>query len=202
MTKIKICGLNRLEDISYVNQTLPDYAGFIVNVPKSHRNVSIERLKELTGQLDSRITPVGVFVNEPIEVVADLLNAGTIAIAQLHGNEDETYICRLRELTKRPMIKAFSIHSNADFDVALHSSADYILFDHGAGGTGETFDWGMISNISRPWFLAGGLSAENIPTAIECLKPYCIDLSSSVETLKKKDFEKIQQVVSLVRSMK
>ena len=97
-TRIKICGLTRLEDIQAVNEAKPDFAGFIVEFPKSRRSVTVEQLKALREKLDESILPVGVFVNAPVELPAQLLNEGTIALAQLHGQEDENYI---RQLTKR-----------------------------------------------------------------------------------------------------
>ena len=97
--KIKICGLKRPEDIRAVNEAKPDYCGFVIEVPKSSRCVSRDQVRELTAMLDEKILPVGVFVNAPEVLVAQLLNEGTIAMAQLHGQEDDTYIRRLRETT-------------------------------------------------------------------------------------------------------
>lgn len=98
MTRIKVCGLKRAEDIEYVNEALPDYCGFIVEFPKSSRCVSRETVRELVSRLDRRIVPVGVFVNAPVELPAQLFNEGTIGAVQLHGSEDEEYIGRLRAL--------------------------------------------------------------------------------------------------------
>ncbi len=96
MTRIKICGLSREEDIANVNEAGPDYCGFIIQVPRSRRNVSPERAAELSIRLDGRITPVGVFVNAPAELPARLAREGIIRMIQLHGQEDEDYIQRLR----------------------------------------------------------------------------------------------------------
>ena len=89
LVKIKICGLRRLEDIEAVNEFCPDYAGFIVDVPRSFRSVTPEKLKELTEGLRKEIIPVGVFVDAPEDLPARLLNEGIIGMAQLHGSEDE-----------------------------------------------------------------------------------------------------------------
>ena len=97
MPKIKICGLSRPEDITYINEAKPDYCGFIIDVPKSRRNVSISKVRELVQNLESQICPVGVFVNKDCGEVAQSLNEGTIQIAQLHGQEDEAYIRRIKE---------------------------------------------------------------------------------------------------------
>ena len=84
-TKIKICGLSRPEDIEAVNEVKPDYAGFVVEVPKSRRNVSVQQLRRLTALLDHGIVSVGVFVNAPVELIVGLLQDGVLAMAQLHG---------------------------------------------------------------------------------------------------------------------
>ena len=201
-TRIKICGLTRPEDIQAVNQAKPDFCGFIVEFPKSRRNVTVDRLKALRKELDENILPVGVFVNAPVELPAQLLNEGTIALAQLHGQEDEEYITRLKGMTDQLLIKAFSIKTEADIKKAIRSEAEYILLDQGAGGTGETFDWGLVPAIKRPWFLAGGLDCENLETAIHLLHPWAVDLSSSVETDGHKDPDKILEAVYAVRNIK
>ena len=201
-TRIKICGLTRPEDIQAVNQAKPDFAGFIVEFPKSRRNVTVEQLKALREELDDSILPVGVFVNAPVELPAQLLNEGTIALAQLHGQEDENYIRQLKTMTDQLLIKAFSIKTAGDIEKALQSPADYILLDQGGGGTGKTFDWSLIPEIQRPFFLAGGIGASNLGQAIREIHPYAVDLSSSVETEKRKDPMKIRQVVDIVREIK
>ncbi len=209
MTKIKVCGLRRPEDIEMVNQWKPDYAGFIIDFPKSFRSLDREQVRALTVNLDPTILTVGVFVNEPVKLAAELLKDGTLALAQLHGQEDEAYIRNLRSLTDKPIIKAFSIKTAEDVKRALDSSADYILLDQGAGGSGRTFDWNLVPRIKRPWFLAGGLGIENLGQAIERLHPWAVDLSSSLETElyegpyrgRYKDPKKVRQAVELVRNV-
>lgn len=186
-TRIKICGLTRLEDIQAVNEAKPDFAGFIVEFPKSRRNVTVEQLKALREELDDSILPVGVFVNAPVE---------------LPGQEDENYIRQLKTMTDQLLIKAFSIKTEADIKKAIRSEADNILLDQGAGGTGETFDWSLVPAIKRPWFLAGGLGCENLESAIHLLHPWAVDLSSSVETDGHKDPDKILEAVYAVRNIK
>lgn len=201
-TRIKICGLTRPEDIQAVNQAKPDFCGFIVEFPKSRRNVTVEQLRKLREQLDEKILPAGVFVNAPAELPAKLLNEGTIAMAQLHGQENEAYITQLKTMTDQLIIKAFSIKTEEDVEQALRSGADYILLDQGAGGTGETFDWNLVPSIKRPWFLAGGLGCDNLESAIHLLHPWAVDLSSSVETDGHKDPDKIVKAVQTVRNIK
>ena len=197
-TKIKICGLKRPEDITYVNEAKPDYCGFIIEFPKSSRNVTGALVRELTAKLNPDIIPVGVFVNAAPERVEELLLDGTIHIAQLHGQEDEAYIRRIQKNTGHQVIKAFSVKTAQDIENVLKSPADYILFDQGGGGTGQTFDWSLIPEIDRPFFLAGGLGADNLETAVQTIYPYAVDLSSSVETDGMKDRDKILKAVQLV----
>lgn len=206
MALIKICGLSREADIAAVNEAKPDYCGFIIDFPKSHRNVTAERVRQLRMKLRSEIIPVGVIVDQPVEKAAMLLNEGIVDIIQLHGQEDEAYIRQLRKLLKgrdRSIWKAFKIRSRKDFDNAMACSADAVILDNGYG-TGETFDWSIIEDAgkrmeSRKVFLAGGLTPENIGDAIHRLDVWGIDISSGVETDKKKDKNKILAAVQAAR---
>ena len=197
-TKIKICGLKRPEDITYVNEAKPDYCGFIIEFPKSTRNVTGDQVRTLIANLHPDIIPVGVFVNASPERVEELLLDGTIQIAQFHGQEDDDYIRRIQKSTGHQVIKAFSIKTAQDIEQALQSPADYILLDQGGGGTGKSFNWSLIPEITRPFFLAGGLGPENLEQAVHMIRPYAVDLSSSVETEGVKDRQKILEAVNLV----
>ena len=199
MTKIKICGLRRPEDIAYVNEAKPDFAGFIIDVPKSRRNVPREKVWELTALLSPEILPVGVFVNAPMETILSLVTDGTLKAVQLHGQESQSYLEELKKQVAVPLIRAFSIRSPEDLTEAEKSPADFVLLDNGAGGTGETFDWSLLSSFDRPFFLAGGLRLENITEAVSRFHPYALDLSSGVETDGYKDKEKIIAAVAAVR---
>lgn len=197
MTKIKLCGLSRQCDIEWANELKPDYIGFIF-WSKSKRNVSPERAKELKALLSPNIKAVGVFVDEPIENIAKLLSDNIIDLAQLHGSEDEEYIARLRTLSDKPIIKAFLIKSKEDAKRAEKSTADHILLDSGMG-TGKGFDRSLLKNISRPYFLAGGLYPENVGIAVDTLSPYAVDVSSGIETDNFKDRNKMAAFVNAVR---
>ena len=199
MTKIKICGLRRPEDIAYVNEAKPDFAGFIIDVPKSRRNVPQEKVRELTALLSPEILPVGVFVNAPMETILSLVTDGTLKAVQLHGQESQSYLEELKKQVAVPLIRAFSIRSPEDLTEAEKSPADFVLLDNGAGGTGETFDWSLLSSFDRPFFLAGGLRLENITEAVNRFHPSALDLSSGVETDGYKDKEKIIAAVAAVR---
>lgn len=197
MTKIKMCGLSRLCDIDAANELKPEYVGFVF-AKKSSRYLAPEQAAKLKKMLSPDIWAVGVFVDEKPEIVAGLLDNGTIDIAQLHGAESEEYIKKLRQLTDKPLIRAFRIQSAADIDDADNSSADYVLLDSGAG-TGSVFDWGLIRNIRRPYFLAGGLAPDNVENAVNKLHPFAVDVSSGIETDGVKDKLKMAAFVAAVR---
>lgn len=201
MTKLKICGLTCEEDIAAVNEVKPDFAGFIIEVPSSRRNLSAEQVKVLVKGLDKEILPVGVFVDARPELSISLLRDGSLWAAQLHGNEDEEYIEKIQNMTGKPVIKAFSIKTPEDVQRALRSPADYILLDQGTGGTGEPFDWSLVPPVRRPFFLAGGIGFENLREAISTLHPWAVDLSSSLETNGKKDPVKIRQIVRMLKQI-
>lgn len=190
MTKIKLCGLRRECDIMYANELLPDYIGFVF-VETSKRFVSVEEATKLKRMLDERIIPVGVFVDAPQEFIVSIVNKGVIGAVQLHGKEDNQYIKELRKKVDCTIIKAFRIDSEADVKEAETSYADYVLLDSGSG-SGKTFDWSYINNINREYFLAGGLTPDNVAEAIKILHPFGVDASSSLETEGYKDKEKMK----------
>lgn len=199
MSKIKICGLSRPCDVDYVNEAKPDFCGFIIGVPKSRRNVTPEKVRQLVKTLSPEIAPVGVFVNAPVEEIAGLTQDGTLQYVQLHGQEDEAYLAALRQKVTVPIIQAFKVTGTEDVRRAEQSTADYILLDNGSGGTGKTFDWSNLRNVTRPYILAGGLGPENLGQAVKQLAPWGTDLSSGVETDGYKDREKILAAVRAVR---
>jgi len=197
MTRIKLCGLSRPADIKIVNSLCPEYIGFVF-YEKSSRYVTPEKAVELKNLLSDRIKAVGVFVDEPLEMIVDLLDLGIIDFAQLHGNENDEYIKRLRELSKRPVIKAFRIQSKDDTKKAEGSLADFILLDSGQG-SGEAFDWELLRDIKRDYFLAGGLDPYNVKDALRILHPYAVDVSSGIEKDHIKDERLMAAFVSAVR---
>lgn len=198
MTKIKFCGLRRAEDIDCVNELGPDYIGFVF-WENSRRYIAPEAARKLKERLDPRIRAVGVFVDERPEAVARLLNDGVIDIAQLHGGESEEYISALRSMAGAPIIKAFRISSAADIEAAENSTADMVLLDSGYG-TGRVFDWSLIRAIGRPFFLAGGISEDNLREAVERFDPYAVDLSSAIETDGVKDSAKMERIMRILRA--
>lgn len=197
MTKIKMCGLSRHCDIDYANEIMPEYIGFVF-ARKSKRYVSPEKAFELRQNLDKNIIPVGVFVDSDINFVAELVNKKIIDIVQLHGSEDDNYIESLRKLVSVPIIQAFTIGKTEDIQKAEKSPAEYILLDSGKG-SGKTFNHSLIRNLKRPYFLAGGLTPENVREIAQILKPYAVDASSSLETAGYKDVNKMRAFADALR---
>lgn len=205
-TKIKICGLFRPEDIEAVNIAKPDYVGFIF-YPKSHRYVTAERAKALRAGLDPSIKAVGVFVNLGTDEAAGIIRTASLDIAQLHGDETDEDICRLRQ--ECPMLaqvwKAVRIKDGFNIgSLNQYSSADRLVLDayvEGYGGAGKSFDLNLIKGVDpKRIILAGGLNHQNIREAINTVRPWGVDLSSGVETHSKKDKDKIINIVNLIRN--
>lgn len=242
MTRIKLCGLTRIQDIEIANKLKPEYIGFIF-WDRSSRNVSAIQAARLKGKLDPEIKAVGVFVNAPAEQVISYYNVGIIDIAQLHGNENEEYIKKLHD-AGLTVIKAFkmkktgeniNLAGNVNIEIpekptgdaiteipekptgdvitetsgksaddviteAVKSSADYIMFDPGKG-EGATFNWQLIKGIKREFFLAGGLTPENIEKAVETVQPFAVDVSSGIETGGHKDPDKMVAFAKSTRAL-
>lgn len=196
MVAIKLCGLTRRCDAVWANECRPEYVGFVF--ARSRRCVRDEQAAQLRQVLRPDIEAVGVFVNEPIDHIAALVQRGIIQLVQLHGTEDASYVQALRRAVSVPIIQAYSIHCRDDMKKALQSTAEFILLDHGAGGTGQPFDWTLICSVNRPYFLAGGLSPDTAADAVR-LRPYGVDVSSGIETNGVKDREKMRAFVSQVR---
>lgn len=204
MTRIKICGLTRPEDIDAVNHYLPDYIGFVF--AQSKRQVDESRARELKLMLDARISAVGVFVNEDISRIISLCRLGVIDLVQLHGEEEEGYIRELKQRISKPVIKAVRITKGKTIHPGHVGESDFLLFDtyHKElyGGSGETFDWSMVGQPEKPYFLAGGLSNDNVLQAIAQLHPYGVDISSGVEKDGVKDAKKIGEIITNIRGHK
>ena len=197
MTKIKMCGLSSIEDIEAANAIKPDYIGFVF-AEISKRRVSAPEASKLKSKLDPDIKAVGVFLDDKLDFIASMLNLGIVDVVQLHGSENEEYIEKVREITNKPIIKAFIIRSKEDVERAEKSTADYILLD-GGKGEGKVFDWSLLKAIKRPFFLAGGLNPDNAADAVKALKPYAVDVSTGIETDGVKDREKMAAFANAVR---
>lgn len=204
MTKIKICGLTRIEDILAVNTFLPDYVGFVF--APGRRQIDYETGKQLKRHLNPAIKAVGVFVNEKIDLIAHLYENRIIDLVQLHGDETKEDINALKKLISCPVIKAVRVRESQDIIKASPLPCDYILLDtyqEGQyGGSGISFDWSLAQGMNKPFFLAGGIHSGNITKAMELTHAYCIDVSSGVETKGYKDPDKIKEVIGLIRNYK
>lgn len=198
MTKIKFCGLRRSEDAQAANQTMPDYAGFVFAQGK--RQVTEETAARLREILSPDILTVGVFVNHSTEAIARLAGRGIIQLVQLHGEESPAYIRQLRGVCPLPIIRALPV---AEFLPPVPDGIDYPLYDTACaqrGGSGKPFRWELLAATqSRPYFLAGGLSCFNVENAVTTLRPYCVDVSSGIETDGWKDPEKMKRFAEIVR---
>ena len=197
MVKVKLCGIRRPCEIDWVQKGRPDYVGFVF--AGTRRRVDDDTARQLRRRLDPGISAVGVFVDEPLEHIEALVEENCIQVVQLHGDETEAYIRELRRRTGVPVIKAFSVASREDIDRAERSCADYVLLDHGKGGTGTAFDWQLAQEMNRPYFLAGGLYPGNVAEAVRTLKPYAVDVSSGVERDGWKDKTLIDEFMAQVR---
>ena len=201
MTRIKICGLRRIEDIHIVNEYLPDYIGFVF--AKGKRTITWKEAAKLKEKLDTRIQAAGVYVNAPIYDILIAAQERIIDIIQLHGEENEEYILQLKEQTNLPIIKAIRVKSKEEIEKSQHIDSDYLLLDsydkYQYGGSGKTFDYRLIPHLEKPFFLAGGLGKDNIEYAIKDVKPFAVDISSHVEVDGYKDREKVRELIETVR---
>lgn len=200
--KIKICGLRRPEDAEAVNAVRADYAGFVF--AESKRRVTPEEARRIRTALDAEIRTVGVFVDAAVRDVAEIYRAGLIDLIQLHGREDAAYIAALRQLVgPAPIIRAARVRTAADILAAQALDCQYLLLDTYIpglqGGSGRQFDYAAIPPLEKPFFLAGGLTPENVAAAVVRVRPYAVDVSSGVETAGWKDEEKIRRFADAVR---
>lgn len=198
---IKLCGMRRAEDISYVNEFMPDYIGMIL-AEGFRRTVETEKAYEITRSLDSRIKKVGVFVDTPFEKVKAAHERIGLDVIQLHGNEDRAYVEKMRSLGI-PLWKAVRVSSSEDILKAEQLGCDRLLLDSfvkgAVGGTGVAADWEIIRNteIKLPYFLAGGINESNLAEALSVSND--IDISGGIETDGVKDREKIRKIISIYR---
>ena len=204
MMLVKICGLRREEDIGFVNEAGPDYAGFILS-GGFKRSIDPGTFLKLKASLDKRIKTVGVFVDEPISEIENLPEKPDVI--QLHGDEDKDYIKKLRSCFGGEIWKAVRADSAAAIERADKLGADRLLIDSfvkgAVGGTGKTADTQIINGavFETPFMLAGGVSAENVRQLTEGLGAVGVDASSSCETEGIKDRDKILALVRAVREL-
>lgn len=201
MAKIKICGITSLETVDVLNKVKPDYIGFVF--AESKRQIGLDVASNIVDKLDPSIKKVGVFVDYDAYELIKLVEEKFIDVVQLHGGENEHYIKALKKFIDCPIVKAVKVDGNKIVS-AVPPSADYVLLDtyskDMAGGVGKAFDWSTFdfSEIKKPLFLAGGVNLDNIDNALQ-YNPYAIDISSGVETDGKKDAQKIEKIMDIIR---
>ncbi len=207
--KIKICGIRRPEDVDAVNQYRPDYIGFVF--APTWRQISLDEALALAKKTDASIKKVGVFVNQPTTFLTEAYTSGAVDFLQLHGQEDEAYEKELARAMKakgvqnpeETWIRAYRIRGPGDFEKIGKTRSATLLLDafseKAPGGTGQAFDWSLIRNMEKPFFLAGGITKDNVREAMEKVHPFGIDASSSLETNRAKDPEKIKTLIERIR---
>ncbi|GAA0738154.1 phosphoribosylanthranilate isomerase [Clostridium oceanicum] len=196
-TKVKICGLKSLKDISIVNKYDIDYVGFVF--AKSKRQVTKELAKKMKERLKGKIKAVGVFVDTPYERINEIIEYASLDMVQLHGNETNDLCSKIN----KPVLKAISIKNKDSVNKVLkYKDICGFVVDGAVAGSGKVFDWNFIGDISSNYFtfLAGGLNEENVEEAIEKIKPQVVDVSSGVEVDGIKNEEKIKKFIRKVKN--
>lgn len=200
MTKIKICGITCREDVEILNEFLPEYAGFVMFFPKSRRNISAQTAVSLLSLLDKRIKTVAVTVCPTAQQVSEISECGFDFI-QMHGEVESTVI----DNSPIPVFKAFNVSDVDNVSIfAKNQKVCGYVFDAASPGSGKTFEWDILKNISHDdklYVLAGGLDCKNVTDAIEILNPDIVDVSSGVENESKtgKSREKVAEFINLAR---
>jgi phosphoribosylanthranilate isomerase len=202
-TRVKICGITRVEDGLAAAHAGADAIGLVFD-PRSPRHVTFDQARAIAASLPPYLTVVGLFVNAPAELVREALQRVAIDLLQFHGAETPDQ-CRQYQ---RPYIKAIPMRSGVDVGAAEREYADSrgLLLDtyhpEMAGGSGERFDWSRVpGGLTKPVVLAGGLSPQNVRAAIEAIHPYAVDVSSGVEQAKGiKDASRISAFIEAVRT--
>ncbi|MEI6353853.1 MAG: phosphoribosylanthranilate isomerase [Methylococcus sp.] len=185
-TRVKICGLTRIEDALAAVRLGADALG-LVFYPESPRVVSVEVARSIIERLPPFITIVGLFVNEDPGTIADIVSEVRLDLLQFHGDETEADC----QGFGRPFIKAIRMRSDLDLPAALarFPGASGFLVDafeaDAMGGTGRAFDWGRLTQaMAQNLIVAGGLRPDNVTAALKALRPYALDVSSGVEAQK------------------
>lgn len=184
-TRVKICGIMRRQDAEFAVKSGADAIGLVFYEP-SPRAVTMAQAAAITAQLPPFVSAVGLFVNASAEKVWQTLEQVPLSLLQFHGNESAEYCAQFN----MPYIKAVRMQTETDLIQADEhfAEASALLLDsyqQGVpGGTGQTFDWSMITAVSKPLILAGGLTTENVAEAIRQVSPYAVDVSGGVEESK------------------
>ena len=188
MTKVKICGLSTVEAVEATVLAGADYIGFVF--AESKRQVSLEQAHELAKLVTGKTKIVGVFVSPSLEDLEQAIGQVPLDMVQIHGTFDEALIPKISV----PVIRAIQL---SDQEAKVTSPADFLLFDAPVAGSGRTFDWDLLKDqtIQQDFFIAGGLTVDNVRQARETFQPYAVDVSSGVEPDGRKDIEKIKAFI-------
>ncbi|MBK8149301.1 MAG: phosphoribosylanthranilate isomerase [Acidobacteria bacterium] len=206
MTLVKICGITNFEDAELSVRCGADALGFNF-YPKSPRFVTPEAVGAIVDRLKTVVVKVGVFVDEPIESILETARIAKLDAIQLHGAESSEFASEIKARTGLVVIKAFRVSPDFRPEVVLKYDVDAILLDacnpHEHGGTGAIFDWEIARRVKRlvpALYLAGGLSGENVDSAIRKVQPFAVDSCSLLESEKgRKDREKLLRFVSVIK---
>ncbi|MDP8262848.1 MAG: phosphoribosylanthranilate isomerase [Candidatus Ancaeobacter aquaticus] len=204
-TKIKICGITNVEDALFCSDLGVDALGFVF--AESPRSVEPAQALEIINAIPKRLMAIGVFVNEDIRVVKEVVKECGLAMIQLHGEESPEYCQKAKDIGL-PIIKAFRVKDIESINaIEGYKDIDYILLDcysrKAHGGTGEVFDWTIAlkaKDFEKKMFLSGGLGPDNVREAINSIKPFAVDASSKLE--KKpgiKDHTLLKEYVHMIR---
>ena len=204
-SKIKICGIKKIETLKCCIQNNINYFGLIF-YKKSPRYISSESALDLINYSKNKnISSVGVFVNENIEYLHKILKKLNLNFIQLHGEENNQYIKDIKKNSNIKIIKVISVSTLADFKKIIeYPNSDLFLFDYKPsekelpGGNAKKFNWSLLKGIKieKPWFLSGGININNINDIKNYAIPYGIDVSSGVE--EKLGIKNNKKIVSLV----
>ncbi len=196
--KVKICGIKNFKEAEILNETMPDFGGFVF--AKSKREVSYDVAFKIKEILDPKIKRVGVFVDKTLDEIVKY--KPVIEYAQLHGDYSDDDVKFLKDkgfgviYVVRVLKKEYEINTDADF----------LLFDkfckNQYGGTNQTFDWDIKISANVPYFVAGGICAQNIMQMNEKLHPYGVDISSGAEENGIKTKQKVSNIIEIIRGIK
>ncbi len=203
-TRVKFCGFTREQDIQTAVALGADALGFVL-YEKSPRYVKAEQVVQLCAHVPAFISTVGLFVNPTVPQITRILNQAPISIIQLHGDESWNFALNVKKIMQRPVIKAVRVNAQTDWDEVAHYLEQLagVLLDADSsmyGGSGQVFDWGNIpSNLCGKIILSGGLSVDNVKSAIDTIAPYAVDVSSGIEQDKGiKDAEKMRAFMAQI----
>jgi len=200
--KVKICGIRDQETAKAAVDAGADALGFIF-VPESKRYISPHEAKVIIAAMPPGVVAVGVFSNASLESVNKIAVQCNLTAIQLHGEEPSYYL----NTTSLPVIRCVKVQDKFDLSQVRAIKADAILLDtyhpYLSGGTGETFDWSLVKNAgeSVPLILAGGLTADNVSTAVKTVRPCAVDVSSGVESYGVKDKVKIKAFIAKAKEV-